>query len=154
MDIRKVKKLIELLEESNLAELEITEGDDSVRISRNSGAVSYAPPPAPAPQAQSPAPAPQSASPRPAAEQDSDKTTDDSKLLRAPMVGTYYEASSPGSAPFVEVGQTVSPGQTLCIIEAMKMMNQIESDRSGVLKKILVDNEQPVEFDQPLFVIE
>lgn len=154
MDIRKVKKLIELLEESNLAELEITEGDDSVRISRGGGAVSYTPPAAPAPQASAPAPAPQASSPQPAAEQGGGSATDESKLLRAPMVGTYYEASSPGSAPFVEVGQSVSPGQTLCIIEAMKMMNQIESDRSGVLKKILVDNEQPVEFDQPLFVIE
>lgn len=153
MDIRKVKKLIELLEESNLAELEITEGDDSVRISRGGSTVSYSPPPAPAPQAPAPAPAAQPPSPQPTAEQGS-SSTDDSKLLRAPMVGTYYEASSPGSAPFVEVGQSVSPGQTLCIIEAMKMMNQIESDRSGVLKKILVDNEQPVEFDQPLFVIE
>ena len=152
MDIRKVKKLIELLEESNLAELEITEGGDSVRISRHSGAVSYAP----APQtAAAPPPAPAQA---PAPSQDATPANkpgaDASKLLKAPMVGTFYESSSPGAPAFVEVGQTVSVGQTLCIIEAMKMMNQIESDRAGVIREILVDNEQPVEFDQPLFVID
>ena len=151
MDIRKVKKLIELLEESNLAELEITEGEDSVRISRHSAA-SYAPPPVAS------APTPTSAPAAPAAEvapaPTANKASDASKLLKAPMVGTYYESSSPGAAPFVEVGQTVSVGQTLCIIEAMKMMNQIESDRAGVVRDILVENEQPVEFDQPLFVIE
>ncbi|MBR9812617.1 acetyl-CoA carboxylase biotin carboxyl carrier protein [bacterium] len=150
MDIRKVKKLIELLEESNLAELEITEGEDSVRISRHGAAAQYAPAPqaAPPPQpAQAQTPAGESAPP-------SSKSTDSSKQLKAPMVGTFYESSSPGSAPFVEVGQTVSVGQTLCIIEAMKMMNQIESDRAGVVREILVENEQPVEFDQPLFVIE
>lgn len=150
MDIRKVKKLIELLEESNLAELEITEGEDSVRISRHGAAAQYAPAPqaAPPPQpAQAQTPAGESAPP-------SSKSADSSKQLKAPMVGTFYESSSPGSAPFVEVGQTVSVGQTLCIIEAMKMMNQIESDRAGVVREILVENEQPVEFDQPLFVIE
>ena len=148
MDIRKVKKLIELLEESNLAELEITEGEDSVRISRHGAAAQYAPAPQAAPPPQpAQAPAGESAPP-------SSKSADSSKQLKAPMVGTFYESSSPGSAPFVEVGQTVSVGQTLCIIEAMKMMNQIESDRAGVVREILVENEQPVEFDQPLFVIE
>lgn len=150
MDIRKVKKLIELLEESNLAELEITEGEDSVRISRHGAAAQYAPASqaAPPPQpVQAQTPAGDSAPP-------SSKSADSSKQLKAPMVGTFYESSSPGSAPFVEVGQTVSVGQTLCIIEAMKMMNQIESDRAGVVREILVENEQPVEFDQPLFVIE
>ena len=151
MDIRKVKKLIELLEESNLAELEITEGEDSVRISRHSAAVSYAPAPAAAAAPPQPAPAPAPSSDSTPAQ---NKGPDASKMLKAPMVGTFYESSSPGAAPFVEVGQTVTVGQTLCIIEAMKMMNQIESDRAGVVREILVDNEQPVEFDQPLFVIE
>lgn len=150
MDIRKVKKLIELLEESNLAELEITEGEDSVRISRHGAAAQYAP----APQAAPPPQPAQAQTPAGDSAPSSSKSADSSKQLKAPMVGTFYESSSPGSAPFVEVGQTVSVGQTLCIIEAMKMMNQIESDRAGVVREILVENEQPVEFDQPLFVIE
>lgn len=152
MDIRKVKKLIELLEESNLAELEITEGEDSVRISRQSAA-----PPAPAPVAAAAPPQPAAASSAPAAAPsgtDKPAAADSSKIMRAPMVGTFYGSPSPGAKAFVEVGQTVQVGQTLCIIEAMKMMNQIESDRSGVIREILVDNEQPVEYDQPLFVIE
>jgi acetyl-CoA carboxylase biotin carboxyl carrier protein len=152
MDIRKVKKLIELLEESGISELEITEGEESVRISRhptgNAGIVQYAmpaPPPAAvaAPAAASAAPAPSSpVSEGPAGH----------KVL-SPMVGTYYEAPSPGSAPFVKVGDTVSVGQTLCIIEAMKMMNQIESDHAGKVVAINARNGEPVEFGQVLFVI-
>lgn len=150
MDIRKVKKLIELLEESNLAELEITEGEDSVRISRHSAA-----PPAPAPApAAAPAPVAQPSPPASQAAADKPSDADSSKLMRAPMVGTFYASPSPGAKAFVEVGQSVQAGQTLCIIEAMKMMNQIESDRSGVIREILVENEQPVEYDQPLFVID
>lgn len=160
MDIRKVKKLIELLEESGISELEITEGEESVRISRHPSGTQLitqapsvampaqhlsGPAPAPAPAAAPAAPAPASA---PAG------GGDDRHLMRAPMVGTFYRAASPGAKPFVEVGQTVRAGQTLCIIEAMKMLNQIEADRAGVVTEILADNEEPVEFDQPLFVIE
>ena len=154
MDIRKVKKLIELLEESGISELEITEGEESVRISRHpSGTAApmhYAMPP-PAPVA-----APAAASPPPAAETAaSDSAAAETRhVVRAPMVGTFYRSSSPGAKPFVDVGQTVRAGQTLCIIEAMKMLNQIEADRSGVIAEVLADNEEPVEFDQPLFIIE
>lgn len=149
MDIRKIKKLIELVEESGIAELEITEGEESVRINRHSPApmqqMHYAAPAAPvAPAASVPAPAESAA---PAAEESG-------HLVRSPMVGTFYEAPAPGSKAYVQVGQQVNAGDTLCIVEAMKMMNQIEADVSGTIKKILVDNEAPVEFDQPLFVIE
>lgn len=147
MDVRKIKKLIELIEKSDIAELEIIEGEESVRISRNSPApMMVAAPAAPvaivAPQAGFAAPAPV-ADEAPAGE-----------TLDSPMVGTFYEAASPTSAPFVKVGDSVSVGDTLCIIEAMKMLNQIEAEKSGVIKEVLVDNEQPVEFGQPLFVIE
>ena len=158
MDIRKVKKLIELLDESGIAEIEITEGEESVRISRyakDAPAVVAAPTPvsmaAPAPSA-APPPAAASAtspSPAPAAEPE-----DDGYLVTAPMVGTYYAASSPGSAPFVQVGDRVNEGDTLCIIEAMKMMNQIEADVSGVIKSIRVQNGEPIEYGQTLFVID
>ena len=151
MDIRKVKKLIELLEESGISELEITEGEESVRISRHSTAP--APPPTPlAPVAAAPPPiaAPPTAdAPAPAA-----APVDNRHAIRAPMVGTFYRAPSPGAKPFVEIGQTVKAGQTLCIIEAMKMLNQIEADRAGVIGEILVENEEPVEYDQPMFIIE
>ena len=154
MDIRKIKKLIELVEESGIAELEITEGEESVRIHRGSSQqapmapVQIAPAPAAvlAPAAAAPAPAVQAA-PVEAAEPFG-------HLIKSPMVGTFYRASSPDAKPFVEVGQSVAVGETLCIVEAMKMMNQIESDKAGVVKAILVDNEDAVEFDQPLFVIE
>lgn len=159
MDIRKVKKLIELLEESGISELEITEGEESVRISRHpSGTQLIAQAPSmamPAPHISGPAPAPAAAptaAPAPASAPAGGG--DDRHLMRAPMVGTFYRAASPGAKPFVEVGQTVRAGQTLCIIEAMKMLNQIEADRAGVVTEILADNEEPVEFDQPLFVIE
>ena len=151
MDIRKIKKLIELVEESGICELEIAEGEESVRISRASTVApaplmqQYAPAPAPLAPAIAAAPAPMAA---PAAEEIS------GHILRSPMVGSFYRSSAPGSKAFVEVGQSVKVGETLCIIEAMKMMNQIESDKAGVVKQILVENEDAVEFDQPLFVIE
>ncbi|MDF2177894.1 acetyl-CoA carboxylase biotin carboxyl carrier protein [Aliiglaciecola sp. CAU 1673] len=156
MDIRKIKKLIELVEESGIAELEITEGEESVRIHRGGSApIQYAPmpmqyaAPAPAPAAApAPAPAAQAAAPAKASEEPS------GHIVRSPMVGTFYRASAPGSKNFVEVGDKVSVGDTLCIVEAMKMMNQIEADKAGVVKQILVENQEPVEFDQPLFVIE
>lgn len=150
MDVRKIKKLIELIESSDIAELEIVEGEESVRISRNSPAppapIYAAPPIIAAPVAGAP---PLAAPDAPAAAEASLGETID-----APMVGTYYSASSPTSKVFVEVGQKIAIGDTLCIIEAMKMLNQIESDKAGTIKEILVENEQPVEFGQPLFVIE
>ena len=152
MDIRKIKKLIELLEESGIAELEIKEGEESVRISRQSltAPVAAAPiamaAPAPAPV---PAPTPSDASP---SAEDAEQPSGH-KIL-SPMVGTYYAAPSPTAGPFVSVGQKVNIGDTLCIIEAMKMMNQIEADRAGTVKAIFVENGQPVEFDQVLFIIE
>ncbi|MCC5878453.1 MAG: acetyl-CoA carboxylase biotin carboxyl carrier protein [Idiomarina sp.] len=152
MDIRKIKKLIELVEESGIAELEITEGEESVRINRHSPAPAQQMHYAAAPQMQAPAPAaPAAAAASDAAPAPAEET---GHIVRSPMVGTYYEAPAPGAKAYVQVGQQVNAGDTLCIVEAMKMMNQIEADASGTIKKILVDNEAPVEFDQPLFVIE
>jgi acetyl-CoA carboxylase biotin carboxyl carrier protein len=152
MDIRKVKKLIELLEESGLAELEITEGEESVRISRQvTGTVmSYAPPPlhVPAPVGAAPAAAPGQAQ----GTAQAPDTPAGHKVL-SPMVGTYYEAPSPGSPTFVKVGDQVQVGDTLCIIEAMKMMNQIEADVAGRVVAALAKNGEPVEFGQELFII-
>ncbi|ODP98477.1 MULTISPECIES: acetyl-CoA carboxylase biotin carboxyl carrier protein [Salinivibrio] len=150
MDIRKIKKLIELVEESGISELEIAEGEESVRISRSSPAApaqmaapQYAPAPAPAPAApEAPAAEPASA-PQPSGHQ-----------VLSPMVGTFYRAPSPESAAFVEVGSHVQEGDALCIVEAMKMMNQIQADKSGVVKAILCEDGQPVEFDEPLVIIE
>lgn len=148
MDIRKVKKLIELLEVSNIDELEIHEGEESVRISRHSNKVAAAPVYAPAPVA-APAPAPVAAA-APVVEAAPElKGT----VIRSPMVGTFYRAPSPTSGNFVEVGQSVKKGDVVCIVEAMKMMNHIESDVGGTIDKILVENGQPVEYDQPLFTI-
>ncbi|MEZ5508152.1 MAG: acetyl-CoA carboxylase biotin carboxyl carrier protein [Gammaproteobacteria bacterium] len=151
MDIRKVKKLIELLEESGIDEIEIKEGEESVRISRNRGMAApiqhYM---APAPVAPAPAAAP-AAAPAPAAKAEPSVPT--GHQVKSPMVGTFYRSAAPGSKPFAEVGQSVKAGETLCIVEAMKMMNQIEADKSGTITAILVDNAEPVEFDQPLFVI-
>lgn len=155
MDIRKVKKLIELLEESGIAELEIREGEESVRISRQSKIdpatmmmaahpMQYA-----APVAQPPVATPQPTTAAPSTEPEIS-----GHVIKSPMVGTFYRASSPGAKPFVEVGQSVKAGDTLCIVEAMKLLNQIESDKSGIVKSILVENEHPVEYGQPLFVIE
>lgn len=149
MDIRKVKKLIELLEESGIAEIEINEGEESVRISRYSTT-------APAAPIQQFAPAPAAPAPVAAAETESASETPSisGHTVNAPMVGTFYTASAPGSPDFVKVGDSVSEGDTVCIIEAMKILNQIEADRSGTVKAILVENAQPVEFGQPLIVIE
>ena len=159
MDIRKVKKLIELLEESGIAEIEISEGEESVRISRYPAGgghaapiVHYAPAPmAPmqaAPVAAAPAAIAAPAAPAPAAAAKADHT------VTAPMVGTFYSAATPGAKAFVDIGSEVNVGDTLCIIEAMKMMNQIESDKAGRVTAILVKNGDPVEFGQPLFIIE
>lgn len=154
MDIRKIKKLIELVEESGIAELEITEGEESVRIHRGPTGVqapmnySFAAPAAPQ-MAPAPAAAATTASEAPAAE----PAQPDGHVVKSPMVGTFYRASSPTAKPFAEVGQQVKVGDTLCIVEAMKMMNQIESDKAGTVKAILVENGEPVEFDQPLFII-
>ncbi|PIT36330.1 acetyl-CoA carboxylase biotin carboxyl carrier protein [Snodgrassella alvi] len=154
MDLRKLKKLIDLVEESGIAEIEVTEGEEKVRITRTTAANQqqmYAAPmqqpaimaaPAAAPTDNAAAAAPETTGP------------DLSKAVKSPMVGTFYRAASPTSAPFVEVGQTVNAGDTLCIIEAMKLMNEIEADHSGVVKEILVSNAQPVEFGEPLFIIE
>ncbi len=153
MDIRKVKKLIELLDESGIAEIEITEGEESVRISRYAqGAPVAAPPPvtyaAPAPAA---AAQPAAADAAPAAAK---VPEEDGFEVAAPMVGTFYAAPSPGAAAFVQVGDRVQEGDTLCIIEAMKMMNQIEADVAGIIKSIRVQNGEPVEYGQTLFVID
>lgn len=151
MDIRKVKKLIELLEESGIAEIEINEGEESVRISRYSASApvqQYAPAPAPVP------PAAPATSTEPADESKTEKPVITGHTINAPMVGTFYTASAPGAPDFVKVGDSVKEGDTVCIIEAMKILNQIEADKSGKVKAILVENAQPVEFGQPLIVIE
>ena len=147
MDIRKVKKLIELLDESGIAEIEITEGEESVRISRYAPGAAVAAAPAPV-AAAAPAAAPVAA-PVIAAEPE-----EDGYEVGAPMVGTFYASASPGAAPYVQVGDRVNEGDTLCIIEAMKMMNQIESDVAGVVKSIRVQNGEPVEYGQTLVVID
>ena len=152
MDIRKIKKLIELVEESGIAELEITEGEESVRINRYSAAPVAAAPMAMAAPAPAPVAAPALAA-APLASAEAAPAEPVGHTVRSPMVGTFYRSSSPGAKSFVEVGDSVNAGDTLCIVEAMKMMNQIESDKAGVVKEILVDNQQPVEFDQPLFII-
>lgn len=150
MDIRKVKKLIELLDESGVAEIEIHEGEESVRISRYSSAVAAVP--VATPVAPAPAVVQAAASELEAVEEG--KEIPSGHVVESPMVGTFYSAPSPGSKPFVEVGSDVSVGDTLCIVEAMKMLNQIETDKTGKIKAILVENGQPVEFGQPLFVID
>ena len=154
MDIRKVKKLIELLEESGIAEIEITEGDDAVRISRYPAggvAVPMHAAPVPAPMPVNPAAAPA------AVAEDGGAPVpppDEGQTVKAPMVGTFYTASAPGAKPFVQVGTEVAEGDVICIIEAMKMMNQIESEIEGQIVAVLVENGEPVEFGQPLFIIE
>ena len=145
MDIRKIKKLIEIIEESDIAELEIKEGEECIRISRYSAA--------PAPVAYAPAPAgPVSTATAVTAVPAEEKIT--GHVVKSPMVGTFYRSASPGSKLFVEIGQAVVVGDTLCIIEAMKILNQIEADKSGIVTQILVDNAEPVEYGQPLFIIE
>ncbi len=145
MDIRKIKKLIELLDESGVAEIEIKEGEESVRISR----YSQSPPVPMAPQAPVAAPPPAAPAPEPPPPEEPP-----GHPVISPMVGTFYRAPSPGAKNFVENGQRVEVGTVLCIIEAMKILNQIEADRSGVVREVLVDNGQPVEYGQPLFIIE
>jgi len=152
MDIRKVKKLIELLDESGIAEIEITEGEESVRISRYAAGAPVAAAPVAAAPVAAPAPAAQAAAP--AAAPAPEVSEEDGFEVTAPMVGTFYAASSPGAAPFIQVGDRINEGDTLCIIEAMKMMNQIEADVSGVVKSIRIQNGEPVEFGQVLFVID
>ncbi len=146
MDIRKVKKLIELLEESGIAEIEIHEGEESVRISRNAVAAPVAAPLALAAAPVAVAPSAEAAAPA--------EEKIEGHVLSSPMVGSFYRAPSPGAASFVDVGSKVSIGDTLCIIEAMKLLNQIEADKGGTIKAILVENGQPVEYNQPLFIIE
>ena len=157
MDIRKVKKLIELIETSDVAEIEIKEGEESVRISRASSTapapIAYQAAPAPAPQAAGPQP---TATPAPAPSPEPASASEPvarGKAILSPMVGTFYRASSPSSPPYVEVGQSVEEGDVVCIVEAMKMMNQIEAEHSGVIEAILVEDGEPVEFDQPLIRI-
>ena len=152
MDLRKLKKLIDLVEESGISELELTEGEESVRISRQGQAVQqpqqYTIPQQPAPSIQSDTTTPTANVVKEDVVQDSDNA------LTSPMVGTFYRSSSPEADPYVEVGSTVKKGDTLCIVEAMKLLNEIEADRDGTIKKILVENAQPVEFGEPLFIIE
>ncbi len=151
MDIRKIKKLIELVEESGINELEISEGEESVRISRGGTIMQAAPMMHSAPMMQAAA-TPAAAAPAVAIEAAAPVIS--GHIVRSPMVGTFYSAGSPDAPAFVEVGQHVNAGDTLCILEAMKMMNQIEADKSGVIKQILAVNEDAIEFDQPLFIIE
>ncbi|MGE0485034.1 MAG: acetyl-CoA carboxylase biotin carboxyl carrier protein [Gammaproteobacteria bacterium] len=151
MDIRKVKKLIELLEESGIAEIEIREGEESVRISRGVSGAVYAPAPAYAPVP--PPAAPAAAAPAPAAPAAEAPGAPEGAVVESPMVGTFYTGPSPESPPFVTVGQAVKPGDTLCIIEAMKIMNPIEAEIGGKVTAILADNGHPVEYGQPLFII-
>jgi len=154
MDVRKIKKLIEMVDNSSIAEIEIVDGDNSIRVSRTTSAVVTAVP-AVAPMAAAPIAALAPAAAPINVETIAPETEEISgHKIESPMVGTFYRASSPASKSFVEVGSTVAAGDTICIIEAMKMLNQIESDKAGVVKAILADNEQPVEFGQPLFIIE
>jgi len=150
MDLRKLKTLIELVETSGIAELEIQEGEERVRITRAPTGLSAAPPPAQVVAVPMAAPAVAPAPPTPAA---APVAAADEHVVKSPMVGTFYRAATPGAKPFVEVGDTVVEGATLCIVEAMKLMNEIEADKAGTIKAILTENGQPVEFGQPLFVI-
>lgn len=155
MDIRKIKKLIELLEDSDVSEIEIVEGEESVRIARASGVTYAAPAPvAAAPMAAAPAAAPAAAAPVAAAPAADEAMLPPGTIMESPMVGTFYRSSSPTAAAFVEVGQSVNKGDTICIIEAMKIMNQIEAEISGTVRAILVEDGQPVEYGEPLIVID
>jgi acetyl-CoA carboxylase biotin carboxyl carrier protein len=150
MDIRKIKQLIEVVEASGIAEIEIREGEESVRISRypptTTGHVAAGPIPAPVLAPVAPT--------LPAGATAATEAVAKGHALKSPMVGTFYRSASPGSKAFIEIGQTVAVGDTVCIIEAMKMFNPIEADRAGVISRVLVENGQPVEYDQPLFIIE
>jgi acetyl-CoA carboxylase biotin carboxyl carrier protein len=151
MDIRKIKKLIELLEESGIAEIEIKEGEEALRISRMSTATTHVPHVASLPLPAAPV---QAAAAPAAAEVPPPKAKGNEHIITAPMVGTFYGAPSPGAKPFIEIGDEIKVGQVLCIIEAMKMMNQIEADKAGRVTSIMARNGDPVEFGQPLFVVE
>jgi len=150
MDLRKLKKLIDLVQESGIAELEITEGEEKVKIVKGGEATVTPVAPAPAPSAAAPAAAPGPVALAAAAEEPAQP----GHALKAPMVGTFYRSASPEAKPFVEVGQNVKAGETVCIIEAMKLMNEIEADATGMIKAILVESGQPVEYGQPLLIIE
>lgn len=154
MDLRKVKTLIDLVQQSGIAELEITEGEEKVRISRGVAGAQQAPPATHA-VAPPPAAAPAPAAPPPAAApaESEPAAAPEGHVIRSPMVGTFYRSSAPGAKAFVEVGQVVKSGDTLCIIEAMKLLNEIEADRDGTVKAILVENGQPVEYGEPLFIL-
>ena len=155
MDLRKLKSLIDLVQQSGIAELEITEGEERVRISR--GGVTVTPQAAPVAQVvnlpQGQAPAPAAAAGAPAAPEADAAAPPEGHVIRSPMVGTFYRSPAPGAKVFVEVGQAVKAGDTLCVIEAMKLLNEIEADRDGVVKAILVENGQPVEYGEPLFIL-
>ncbi|MBL8429519.1 MAG: acetyl-CoA carboxylase biotin carboxyl carrier protein [Dechloromonas sp.] len=151
MDLRKLKKLIDLVQESGISELEVTEGEEKVRIAKHYGAVAAAPQ-----QYYAAAPAPLPAPGAPAASSvnlDEDDELPEGHIVKSPMVGTFYRSPSPGADAFVQIGQSVKQGETICIIEAMKLLNEIEADASGVIKAILVENGEPVEFGEPLYVI-
>ncbi|MEO7560073.1 MAG: acetyl-CoA carboxylase biotin carboxyl carrier protein [Nitrosospira sp.] len=150
MDLRKLKKLIELVEESGIGELEITEGEEKVRISKSASSTQTYVTASPVMQPLTPTAEPVAATAAPAAAE----SLPEGHVVKSPMVGTFYRTSTPGANPFVEVGQTVKTGETLCIIEAMKLLNEIESDKDGIIKAVLVENGQPVEYGEPLFVIE
>jgi len=150
MDLRKLKTLIELVESSGIAELEISEGEERVRITRTLASVQQSLAPVPQAIIAAAAPSPQATA---AAAEPAKPAVAEGHVVKSPMVGTFYRSASPGSKSFVDVGQSVNSGETLCIIEAMKLLNEIEADQSGVIKAILVENGQPVEFGQPLFVI-
>lgn len=152
MDLRKLKTLIELVESSGIAELEISEGEERVRITRSGGATAH-PVYAPVPQPAAVQPVAVPAAVAPAVATPAETAVAEGHVVKSPMVGTFYRAASPGAKSFVDVGQNVNAGETLCIIEAMKLLNEIEADKAGVIKAILVENGQPVEFGQPLFII-
>jgi acetyl-CoA carboxylase biotin carboxyl carrier protein len=153
MDLRKLKTLIDLVSESGISELEVTEGEGKVRIVKNAPPVYVQPSASYAPQYAQPAPPMSGEAPAAAAPATPAVAAPQGHVVTSPMVGTFYRAPSPGADPFVQVGDTVKEGQTICIIEAMKLLNEIESDKSGVVKEILVDNGQAVEYGQPLFVV-
>lgn len=159
IDIHKISRLIEIVSKSDISEINFKQGDEELKITRDRGTVVSATPvqtviAAPAAPVQAAAPVPAPAAPAAAPAAAAPAAADESKLMKSPMVGTFYRSSSPTAAPFVEEGKAVKEGDTLCIIEAMKMMNQVQSDRAGVIKKVLVENGSTVEFDQPLFEFE
>lgn len=149
MDLRKLKKLIDLVQESGISELEVTEGEEKVRIAKHGVATQFAP----AQQYHMPTPMPAATPAAGAAAPEAESTLPEGHVVKSPMVGTFYRAGAPGAKPLADVGQSISVGDRLCIIEAMKLMNEIEADASGVIKAILVENGEPVEYGQPLFVI-